>query len=137
MKQRREWNKMILEYLRLFFILWALHALADFALQSDVMAKGKNRNLEGENKKRLVKEGIVKEGEFKKCWFWWLSGHALIHGGLIALVFPAFWWLGVMETFAHFLIDFIKCDKKTNPHQDQFLHVSLRLFYALIIVIGM
>lgn len=111
--------------IKTLFILFFIHALADFALQSDAMAKGKNRH---------VKTIPPINQKLMPCWYWWLSAHALIHGGLIVVIFGNI-WLGLIEFIAHFIIDFIKCEGKTNPLQDQILHYSLKIIYALILIL--
>lgn len=105
-------------------VLLFIHALADFALQSDVMAKGKNRHT-----KLVAPEGQ----KLMPVWHWWLSAHAAIHGGLIIVIFSV-WWLGLIEFCAHFIIDFIKCENVTNPDQDQAFHLSLKIVYAIMLV---
>ena len=165
----------MIEIIRIFFILMFLHALADFSLQSDAMAKGKNRltQIRIFNKLPIVvikedpktwdiekiksykmkydckidldetdhiefrqKDRFLPNGQkFVNCWFYWMSAHALIHGGVIALVFPEFWYLGLIEVIIHFIIDFMKCQNKLNPHQDQFLHFIFRIAYLINMVI--
>lgn len=162
----------MIEIIRIFFTLMFLHALADFSLQSDAMAKGKNRLTQIRIKKgipitahkKLVKnltrleswkykriftkkersqfvwvqfvERLLPNGQkFVNCWFYWMSAHALIHGGVIILIFPDFWYLGVIEMIVHFIIDFMKCQNKLNPHQDQFLHLLFRIMYLVNMVI--
>ena len=102
--------------LELFFILLCGHAIADFALQSDVMAKGKNRHT-------IV---VPPKGQkFIPCWPYWLTAHALIHGLSVTLILPTInaWKYGVAVAILHWIIDFIKCENWTNPHIDQALHV--------------
>lgn len=106
---------------RLFMLLIG-HAVADFALQSEVMAKGKNRHR---------RPAVIPEGQkYCACWPYWLASHAFIHGGVVWAVTQNM-WLGVAEVVAHFVIDFIKCDNITNPHQDQAMHFVCRVGYAL------
>jgi|HubBroStandDraft_4_1064222.scaffolds.fasta_scaffold59624_4 hypothetical protein len=97
-------------------LLWWLvvgHALADFALQSDAMALGKNRHLSN-------KTGVP--------WPYWLSAHAMIHGGTVAIILrsPV---LGVFETMAHWVIDFGKCEGYYGIHIDQALHGACKLLW--------
>ncbi len=126
----------MIELLQTFLVLWFLHALADFAFQSDAMAQGKNIKNEIANWNKWVHALKRDPKKYKKCWFWWLSAHALIQGGLIFLVFGNY-WIFLIEVIAHFTIDFLKCNEKLNPHQDQGLHISLRVLYAFLIVGGM
>jgi hypothetical protein len=97
-------------------VMLFLHTLGDFALQSEAMARGKEKG--GETKKNEMR-------------FYWLSAHALIQGGLIFLVFgnP---YLFIIEVITHFFIDLAKTHNRTNIHQDQGTHIALRFSYALI-----
>jgi len=104
----------------IFIKLLMMHALTDFSLQSDAMAKGKNRH---------KKPDYIPEGQkLTPCWIYWLSAHALISGGGVWIVTGKWWW-GITETVLHWIFDFMKCDNKTNPHQDQLLHIASRLIY--------
>ncbi len=107
----------------IFFQLLVGHALADFVLQQDAMGFGKNRH---KNKNH------VKGVEFP-TWHYWLSAHALIHGGAVYLVTGSL-LLGIIETLLHALIDFSKCEGWINVHQDQGLHILCKLAYWLAIV---
>jgi hypothetical protein len=99
-----------------FFWLVVGHALADYSLQSDTMAIGKNRNLEG--------------GCYRTVpWYYWMAAHSLIHGGVVGL-FTGWIVLGVIETLAHYIIDCAKCEKCINVHVDQFLHIACKIGYA-------
>ncbi len=159
----------MIEIIRIFITLMFLHALADFALQSDAMAKGKNRLTQIEIKETIplipitikredltilgkikffreyrnnqfkyfeFREKRLPNGQkFVNCWFYWMSAHALIQGGLILLVFPEFWYLGLIEVIAHFLTDVGKCEQRYNVHTDQLFHLLFKLCYLWIMVI--
>ena len=47
-----------------------------------------------------------------------MTAHSLIHGGLVWLVTQSI-TLGVLETFAHFGIDCMKCENSLTPNQDK------------------
>jgi hypothetical protein len=106
----------------LLFLLVVSHALGDFALQSDRMARGKNRHAE-----RSDPDGVLPE------WYYWMTAHAIIHGGGVALVTnsPA---LGIAEVFLHWLIDFGKCDKRYGFHTDQLLHICCKVAWAWLAI---
>jgi len=108
------------------FLMVFLHCLGDFALQSESMAKGKNRH----NKCTFVPEGQ----KFKKCWPYWLLSHAFIQGGLI-YIFTGNLIISLTEVLLHFVIDFIKCENITNPHHDQVFHLFCRITYTVLLVI--
>lgn len=106
----------------LLFQLLAGHALADFALQSEVMARGKNRNV-------IIDPARIPPGHVAQTvWPYWLVSHALVHG-LVVSVVTGVWWLGLAETVLHFGIDFIKTESWTTVHADQALHVGCKLIW--------
>ena len=113
--------------LDLLFKLLVGHALADMALQIEPMAKGKNRNYKPDY--------IPKGQKFVACWPYWLSAHALIHGGCVYGATGSV-YLGIAETFFHWIIDFMKCESWTNPHQDQLLHFVCKIVYIIILATG-
>ena len=115
-----------MNFIEILFMMLFLHFLGDFSLQSDAMAKGKNRHRMPEN---------IPEGQkIKKVWFYWLSAHAFIQGGIIFIFFPVL-WIVLLEVVFHFILDFMKCDNITNPHIDQAFHFLLRIVYTIILVI--
>ena len=110
--------------LELFFALMIGHALADFSLQTDSMAKGKNRN--------RVLDNIPPGQKVVVCWYYWLTSHALIHAGAVWLI-TGFAWFAVAELVLHWLIDFAKCDNRINLHQDQALHAVCKVIYVVLL----
>lgn len=112
----------------LFLMLFA-HALADFALQPEAMGYGKNRH----------DEVHTKEASLFPVWWYWLSAHALIHGGIVYVV--AGLVLGssialacaLIEAIIHWLTDFAKCEGWIGVHTDQFIHISCKIGYAIAI----
>lgn len=109
----------------LMFWLLCGHALADFALQSDAMAKGKNRH-----RKTTPPPGAT----YTPCWYYWLTAHALIHGGMVALITGSV-GLGIAETVAHWCIDFGKCENWYGIHSDQYFHLVCKIVWWVIILI--
>ena len=108
----------------LFFLLSG-HALADFTLQTDTMAKGKNRN-------RKVDMSLIPPGQkYVPCWPYWLTAHALIHGGIVAIVTGNV-YLGIAEAVAHWIIDFGKCENWYGIHVDQGLHMLCKIFWWIL-----
>ncbi len=105
-----------------FFFLLAAHALADFPLQSGPIAIEKNRRSTSELQKSVP-------------WFYWLTAHALVHGGLVGLVMNSAGF-GLLETIAHWIIDFAKCEGWTNIHIDQGLHVACKIIWIMLAMNG-
>jgi hypothetical protein len=106
-------------------LFWLLvgHAVADFSFQTDTMAKGKNRH-----NKTTPPVGQ----KYVPCWPYWLSAHAAIHGGAVALVTGS-WVFGVGEFLAHWLTDFFKCENKYGVHTDQALHLAAKFLWVLLL----
>ena len=107
-------------------LFWLLcgHALADFPLQSDFMARGKNRHTPAFN---------VPAGQTPQAiWPWVLSAHAAVHAGAVALATGSVAW-GCVEFVLHWIIDWLKCENVTGIHADQALHVLCKCGYAFIL----
>jgi len=104
----------------MLFQLIVGHAVADFALQSDAMASEKCRHSDTPLQKSVP-------------WYYWLSAHALIHGGAVFVVTQSV-ALGVAETVLHWWIDFGKCSRWFNIHVDQALHVACKVAWWAVAV---
>ena len=96
----------------LFLKLAMGHALADFALQNDFVAKYKSH-----------KSGA-------DFWFWVLLAHSLIQGGMVYIITGNI-VLGIIETILHGIIDFLKCEGVFGFHVDQTLHYICKLVYCI------
>lgn len=95
------------------------HALGDYPLQNDFMARGKNW--------KTPVEAVP--------WYYLLSAHAVIHGGLAGLVTGSA-VIGVLETVAHFSIDLLKNRGVISIHGDQALHIGCKVVWALLLAGG-
>lgn len=108
--------------MNLLFNFLTGHAFADFVFQTDAMAKGKNRN-------RQPDMSVVPPGQkYMPTWYYWLTAHALVHGSIVAAISGST-ELGIVETIAHWLIDFGKCENWYGIHIDQALHMGCKLAY--------
>ncbi|MBX2861204.1 MAG: DUF3307 domain-containing protein [Vampirovibrio sp.] len=105
------------------FLLLAGHALGDFVLQSDSMAKGKGR----------PKGNATALGPYQPTWHYWLTAHSFIHGGIVYLITQDLTF-GLAETLLHWLIDFMKCESRYNIHVDQALHIGCKLIWAALLI---
>lgn len=81
----------------LFFALLIGHALCDYPLQGDFLARGKNRF--------NPLPGVP--------WYWCLGAHAAIHAGAVWMV-TGWWQLGAWEFVLHCLIDDFKCSAQND-----------------------
>lgn len=96
-------------------LLWWLsvgHAFSDFVLQSEWMARAKNRHRPTSPPPGQTPQTV---------WPYVLTAHALMHGGVVALATGSV-RLGVAEAVLHWCIDFGKCENWYGIHADQGMH---------------
>jgi len=110
----------------LFLKLIFAHAIADFLLQPDKMAKYKSSHTP-------PSKNLIPKGEDPQSfWIHFLLAHAMINGAAIyALTSIA--WMAFVEIFVHAYIDYQKCESKISIHQDQLLHLLSKIIYILIL----
>lgn len=115
-----------MSFVETLFMLLVGHALADFVLQPEAMGCGKNRNNEIHNSgHRLFPH-----------WSYWMTGHSLIHGGIVFLITGNILF-GLIETLAHWIVDFLKCEGHLSMHQDQAIHVAFKVLFATLVWINL
>jgi hypothetical protein len=102
----------------LLFKLLAGHALGDYALQGDFIAKFKSRHTPSP----------------EVIWPYVLTSHALIHGLFVYLATGST-NLGIAETCAHWIIDFCKCEKWFGIHVDQIFHIWFKILWVYLLVV--
>lgn len=93
------------------------HALADYPLQGDFLARAKNVT--------APIPGIP--------WQQALAWHAVIHGGFVGLI-TGLWWLGLIEALIHAGVDHLKCRGQLTFNQDQAIHVLCKVAWVFIAV---
>jgi hypothetical protein len=103
--------------LPLFGALLAGHAVCDYPLQGDFLARAKNRT--------APLPGVP--------WYQALGAHAIIHGGTVALL-TGIPLLGLAEAAAHAFIDDLKCTGRIGFNADQALHVACKAAWAIVAV---
>jgi hypothetical protein len=89
--------------------LIAAHAVGDYWMQSDALAKMKNRH-------------------GSHMWMYALTSHA-IHHGLAVFVVTGSLAIGIGETISHWLIDFGKCENWYGIHADQAAHIACKAIW--------
>lgn len=107
-----------MDYSLILFLLITGHFLADYPLQGDFLARGKNRT------------APIPGVPFWQC----LGAHAFIHGGIVALITGNV-WLGIAEVICHAVIDNAKCVGNISFNEDQVLHLICKLLWFSIFVI--
>lgn len=101
--------------LKTLLALCAGHALCDYPLQGDFLAKGKNH-------KQPI-PGVP----FGHC----LSAHALIQAGMVLAITDSV-PLAVAELAIHAATDYAKCDGKLTFNQDQAIHYGCKVLWAFL-----
>ncbi|MEX3764512.1 DUF3307 domain-containing protein [Paraburkholderia phenoliruptrix] len=102
-------------FLTILFWLVVGHSLADYPLQGDFLAQGKNRN--------------TPVG--KLFWPHCLFAHSMVHAGFVAL-FTGSVVLAVCEALVHAVTDFLKCENKIGMRTDQTVHFACKVLWAAI-----
>lgn len=107
--------------LAIFCWLVVGHALADYPLQGDFLARAKNH--------RQPIDGFP---PWVALW-----AHSIIHAGAVAFVFSlygppaAVWLFGLVELLFHARLDWLKCEGRNSLEYDQFMHVACKALYVL------
>ena len=103
--------------MRILLLLLAGHALCDYPLQGDFLARGKNHL-----------------APFRDMAAWQLLlAHCLIHMGMVLLI-TGNAWLALAELVIHYGTDWVKCDERINFNQDQAVHYGCKILWAIIAV---
>ena len=101
------------------------HAVADFGLQSDVMAKMKNPFREH------LGDYLPDGQKYDPLVPWmYLTAHALIHGAAVYVV-TGLAWAAAVEVVTQWLIDLGKCHNLYGPSFDQCLHLVMKLMLVV------
>jgi hypothetical protein len=101
----------------LFIALVIGHALGDYPLQGDFLARAKNH--------KAPIPGVP--------WYQALTAHALIQAGIVWVITGSA-ICALLEFMAHWCIDRMKCEGAIDFDVDQFLHVLCKAVYVGILV---
>ena len=101
--------------IELILWLWFAHALCDYPLQGDFLAKAKNIT--------APIPGVP----------WWCAmwAHCAIHAGAVAWLTGS-WWLGAAEFATHWMTDYCKCVGQIGFAQDQALHLLFKISWSAL-----
>jgi hypothetical protein len=103
----------------LFFAFAIVHALADFPLQGDYLAKVKQR---------------AGASSFHE-WFMALTAHSLIHAGGVWVITGSVLY-GLAEFVLHWVIDFGKGEGRYGFIADQLLHLGCKVVFVILMAAG-
>lgn len=98
-------------------LLLLMHALADFPLQGDFLARAKFGSVPG-----------------IPGWYA-LATHSLIHAGFVFWITDSLVFFTI-EFVAHYAIDTLKIKNRISFLVDQVLHIGCKVAYAAVIVYG-
>lgn len=98
-------------------LLFAGHALCDYPLQGDFLAKGKNR--------LTPIPGMA--------WQQLMLAHCLIHSGMVLLITGSI-WMSIAELTIHYITDVAKCEKWIGFNTDQAIHYGCKILWAGVVV---
>lgn len=99
----------------LFAALVVGHAIADYPLQGDFLARAKDR--------AAPVPGVP--------WYQALGAHSIMHGGVVWLL-TGIPLLGVAEAVAHAVIDDAKCTGRIGFNTDQALHIACKALWVIL-----
>ncbi len=117
----------LLAALQLIFALAIGHAIADFPMQGEYLATGKNW--------RLLKR-LQDPARPEKIWFVCMAAHCLIHAGFVWLITGSS-MVAAIELVLHWSIDVARCSGKINFNFDQVLHISCKVGYVAFAYVGL
>ena len=103
--------------INILILLFFWHALADFPLQGDFLARFKDPTAIGNS-----------------LWPWCLGAHCMIHAGGVYLITGA-WQAAVFEFATHWVIDWTKCHGRISFNQDQVFHLIGKLIIIAWLVL--
>lgn len=96
------------------------HFLADYPLQGDFLARGKNHT--------DPIPGIH--------WGHPLAAHSAIHGGFVGIITGS-WLLAIAEIAVHAATDYAKCAGRISYHTDQAIHVGCKVVWVFAVTFWM
>ena len=102
--------------LTLFWWLILGHLVCDYPLQTDFIAKFKART---------ASLAAVP-------WYYVMAGHVGTHAAAVGLLTGSP-LLAFLEFIVHFVIDWTKCEGRTNIHVDQLLHVLCKVAWVALL----
>ena len=106
--------------MHVFFWLLVGHSLADYPLQGEFLANGKNRH---------TPIGKI-------FWSYAIFAHSMIHGGFVAL-FTGSIILGICEAVIHGIVDLCKCENWISLRTDQTIHIGCKILWAFLVFKGL
>jgi hypothetical protein len=105
------------DFLTVLVLLCFGHSLADYPLQGQFLADGKNRH--------------TAVGQL--FWPYHLSSHATIHAGFVLIITGSV-YLALAEFVVHGITDWMKCEGKISMLIDQIVHYGCKIVWAAVAI---
>ena len=102
--------------IELFLLMVAAHALSDYPLQGDFLAKAKNHT------------APIAGVPFYQA----LGAHSAIHAGFVGVITGSI-WLGLAEFIVHVATDYAKCDGRISYNTDQAIHIICKAAWVFLL----
>ena len=118
-------------WLNALVFFWALllgHGLADFPLQGEFLAVGKDRH---DDLSRITGGKLWPDN----IWLYCLTVHSLVHAAAVWVITGSV-VLCLVEFVLHWLIDLAKNENLTGFYTDQALHILCKVIYAGLFLAG-
>jgi len=114
--------------LALIGALFIGHAFADYAFQTDFMARAKNRHW------AETFAGGPPDAPPGTLWLFVLSAHSAIHSG-VTWIITGCGWIALAEFVLHWLIDWSRMEGKISFRTDQLAHLGCKVVYAAALAV--
>lgn len=121
----------MIAFLHAFAAMLVGHALADFPLQGDFLARSKSPQLTVADAMASYHDRTWRR---PTPWTWCMGAHCAIHAGAVWFLTGSL-LLGVGEFCMHWSIDLAKCRRKITFGEDQLLHLLCKALWALAVVL--
>lgn len=115
-------------WIALLAALFIGHALADYALQTEFMARAKSRHYS-------PPPGSPSADTPPTLWVYVLSAHCALHAGVVWAL-TACGWLGLTEFILHWIIDWQRAEGRLSFHADQLSHLACKAAYVAAIALS-
>lgn len=103
--------------MEIFALMVAAHALADYPLQGDFLAKAKNHT--------APIAGVP--------FYHALGAHSAIHAGFVGVITGSL-WIGLAEFVIHAATDYAKCDGRISYNTDQAIHIGCKAVWVTLVI---
>lgn len=110
-----------MEWYEISILLILSHFVCDYVLQTDSIAKGKNH--------------MLNTPLYGVSFVYWLTAHASTHAIAVYIVTQSI-WLCLIELISHWIVDYMKCNGNISLHEDQTMHIIIKVLIVILFMLG-